>query len=50
MFAEHWNWDTWTGEGHEDDCDGEEDEYGGSQPHCDDEGFIVRFFFFPVSS
>lgn len=39
VFAEHWNWDTWTGEGH-----GEEEEYDVSQPHCEDEGFVVSFF------
>lgn len=49
MCAEHWNWDTWTGEG-EEDYSGEEEEYdregyNASQPHCEDEGFIVRFFF-----
>ncbi|CAJ1075710.1 protein KRI1 homolog [Xyrichtys novacula] len=39
-LEEHWNWDTWTGEGQEEDDDGEED-YGVSQPHCDDENFIM---------
>lgn len=41
-MEEHWNWDTWTGEGREEeeyeDYDEEEGEY---QPHCDDEGFVM---------
>lgn len=39
---EHWNWDTWTGQGQEDgeeDYDGEENET--SVPHCEDENFIM---------
>ncbi|XP_058510304.1 protein KRI1 homolog [Solea solea] len=40
---EHWNWDTWTGERQEDDLD---EDYGGegretTQPHCDDENFVM---------
>ncbi|XP_071330592.1 protein KRI1 homolog [Trachinotus anak] len=42
---EHWNWDTWTGEGQGDDYGEEEDyngeEYDASGPHCDDEDFIM---------
>ncbi|XP_035511458.1 protein KRI1 homolog [Morone saxatilis] len=40
----HWNWDTWTGEEQEDDLGEEEyngEEYDASEPHCDDEGFIM---------
>uniref|UniRef100_A0A1A8K8Z8 Protein KRI1 homolog n=1 Tax=Nothobranchius kuhntae TaxID=321403 RepID=A0A1A8K8Z8_NOTKU len=41
-LEEHWNWDTWTGEGQEEDygeeeCDGED----AAGPHCEDEGFIM---------
>uniref|UniRef100_A0A8C4IQZ5 Protein KRI1 homolog n=1 Tax=Dicentrarchus labrax TaxID=13489 RepID=A0A8C4IQZ5_DICLA len=39
----HWNWDTWTGEEQEDGL-GEQysgAEYDASEPHCDDEGFIM---------
>ncbi|PWA15577.1 hypothetical protein CCH79_00014719 [Gambusia affinis] len=36
---EHWNWDTWTGEGHEEGHD--EEEYSASGPHCDDVDFIM---------
>lgn len=41
--TEHWNWDTWTGEEREDDCEEEYDgeEYNATEPHCDDEDFIV---------
>ncbi|KAF7658107.1 hypothetical protein LDENG_00017520 [Lucifuga dentata] len=38
-LKEHWNWDTWTGEGGEDECEGEE--YDATEPHCDDEDFIM---------
>ncbi|XP_029364883.1 protein KRI1 homolog [Echeneis naucrates] len=45
-FEEHWNWDTWAGEGQGDDYDEVEEEhngeeYGASGPHCDDEDFIM---------
>ncbi|XP_034046574.1 protein KRI1 homolog isoform X2 [Thalassophryne amazonica] len=32
-LEEHWNWDTWMG--------GEEGEYEASEPHCEDDGFIM---------
>lgn len=42
--SEHWNWDTWTGEEREEDY-GEEvyddEDYNPSEPHCEDEGFVV---------
>ncbi|GAA6215499.1 protein KRI1 homolog isoform X2 [Lates japonicus] len=45
-LEEHWNWDTWTGEGQEDDYREEEDDYNGGEyeasgPHCEDENFIM---------
>ncbi|XP_040918253.1 protein KRI1 homolog [Toxotes jaculatrix] len=45
-LEEHWNWDTWTGEGREDDYIEDEEDYGGeeydaSEPHCEDEGFVM---------
>ncbi|XP_039979703.1 protein KRI1 homolog isoform X2 [Xiphias gladius] len=45
-LEEHWNWDTWTGEGQEDDYGEDEEDYDGerydtSGPHCDDEDFIM---------
>ncbi|XP_029014384.1 protein KRI1 homolog [Betta splendens] len=36
-LEEHWNWDTWTGEGR----DTEEDGYDASEPHCEDQDFIM---------
>lgn len=50
--AEHWNWDTWTGEEQEEAGDEEEYDDGeacdASGPHCEDEDFIVslRCFLF----
>nr|XP_020478772.1 protein KRI1 homolog [Monopterus albus] len=41
-LEEHWNWDTWTGEGREEEeeeCGGEE--FDASEPHCEDENFIM---------
>lgn len=40
-LEEHWNWDTWTGEQHEEEYGEEYDgeEYNATEPHCDDEGF-----------
>lgn len=59
LATDHWNWDTWTGENHEDyDDDDEEHEgaYDQSGPHCEDEDFIVSqffysltYFFFPIA-
>ncbi|XP_017271973.1 protein KRI1 homolog [Kryptolebias marmoratus] len=43
-LEEHWNWDTWTGEGKEEDYSEEEydgEGYDPSGPHCEDEGFIM---------
>ncbi|XP_056257252.1 protein KRI1 homolog [Seriola aureovittata] len=42
-LEEHWNWDTWTGEGADGEEEGEYDgeERGVSGPHCDDEDFIM---------
>uniref|UniRef100_A0A673BNZ1 Protein KRI1 homolog n=1 Tax=Sphaeramia orbicularis TaxID=375764 RepID=A0A673BNZ1_9TELE len=37
---EHWNWDTWTGQGQE-EYYGEGGEEEHNEPHCDDEGFIM---------
>ncbi|XP_034534906.1 protein KRI1 homolog [Notolabrus celidotus] len=39
-LEEHWNWDTWTGEEREED-QGEGQDYDASEPHCDDENFIM---------
>lgn len=44
--ADHWNWDTWTGEEQEEGSGEEEEDYDGeaydiSGPHCEDENFIV---------
>lgn len=52
--TEHWNWDTWTGEGQEDDYGEDEEDYDGerydtSGPHCDDEDFIVSQLIFAKS-
>lgn len=44
--TEHWNWDTWTGEGQEEDYGEEEhdeEEYDAAGLHCDDEGFVVSW-------
>ncbi|XP_077591472.1 protein KRI1 homolog [Stigmatopora nigra] len=38
-LEEHWNWDTWTGKEHE-EYD-EEADYDASEPHCDDQDFIM---------
>ncbi|XP_059204819.1 protein KRI1 homolog [Centropristis striata] len=39
-FEERWNWDTWTGEEQEEgEWDGQE--YDASEPHCDDENFVM---------
>ncbi|XP_056263536.1 protein KRI1 homolog [Pseudoliparis swirei] len=35
-LEEPWNWDTWTGEDR-----GEHHDYGASEPHCDDDNFIM---------
>ncbi|XP_057716546.1 protein KRI1 homolog [Corythoichthys intestinalis] len=39
-FEEHWNWDTWTGREQEEEYDDEAD-YDASEPHCDDQDFIM---------
>ncbi|XP_019963870.2 protein KRI1 homolog [Paralichthys olivaceus] len=46
---EHWNWDTWTGEGQEDVYGEEEDgqQHAASGPHCDDDDFIMDADFDP---
>lgn len=52
LATDHWNWDTWTGENHEDyDDDDEEHEgaYDQSGPHCEDEDFIVSQFFYSLT-
>ncbi|XP_077476049.1 protein KRI1 homolog [Stigmatopora argus] len=36
---EHWNWDTWTGKEQEEYND--EEDYDASEPHCDDQDFIM---------
>uniref|UniRef100_A0A3Q1G387 Protein KRI1 homolog n=1 Tax=Acanthochromis polyacanthus TaxID=80966 RepID=A0A3Q1G387_9TELE len=47
-LEEHWNWDTWTGEGREEEEYGEEEEeYEADEPHCDDENFIMDADFDP---
>lgn len=40
---EHWNWDTWTGEEKEDygEDEYEGEEYDASEPHCDDDNFVM---------
>ncbi|KAM4634556.1 protein KRI1 homolog [Polymixia lowei] len=42
-LEEHWNWDTWTGEGEEEDGDEEYDgeEYESQEPNCEDPNFIM---------
>uniref|UniRef100_A0A4W5LNI7 Protein KRI1 homolog n=1 Tax=Hucho hucho TaxID=62062 RepID=A0A4W5LNI7_9TELE len=43
-LEEHWNWDTWTGEGGEKEYGGEEEEHEGEeydQPNCEDPDFIM---------
>lgn len=42
LFPEHWNWDTWTGEEPEEEY-AEGENY--DEPHCDDENFIVSWFY-----
>ncbi|KAM9785330.1 protein KRI1 homolog [Syngnathus typhle] len=39
-LEEHWNWDTWTGEEREETYEDEAD-YDASEPHCDDQDFIM---------
>uniref|UniRef100_A0A3P8TCS3 Protein KRI1 homolog n=1 Tax=Amphiprion percula TaxID=161767 RepID=A0A3P8TCS3_AMPPE len=46
-LEEHWNWDTWTGEGREEEYGEEEEEYDADEPHCDDENFIMDADFDP---
>ncbi|CDQ70754.1 unnamed protein product [Oncorhynchus mykiss] len=47
LEGEHWNWDTWTGEGGENEYvgeEGEEEEHEGEeydQPNCEDPDFIM---------
>ncbi|XP_034395849.1 protein KRI1 homolog [Cyclopterus lumpus] len=40
-LEEPWNWDTWTGEDREEHHREGGDEYGASEPHCDDDNFIM---------
>ncbi|XP_023122728.2 protein KRI1 homolog [Amphiprion ocellaris] len=46
-LEEHWNWDTWTGEGREEEYGEEEEEYDADEPHCNDENFIMDADFDP---
>uniref|UniRef100_A0A3B4B141 Protein KRI1 homolog n=1 Tax=Periophthalmus magnuspinnatus TaxID=409849 RepID=A0A3B4B141_9GOBI len=38
---EHWNWDSWSGGGREDEEHEDYGEEGQYEPHCDDEGFVM---------
>ncbi|XP_068435646.1 protein KRI1 homolog [Clinocottus analis] len=40
-LEEPWNWDTWTGEDREEHHNEDEEEYGDSGPHCEDDNFIM---------
>lgn len=52
-ITERWNWDTWTGEEREEDCEDEEydgEEHDAAEPHCDDDNFIVSQLIFTQSA
>ncbi|KAJ0001491.1 hypothetical protein NQD34_006511 [Periophthalmus magnuspinnatus] len=40
-IEEHWNWDSWSGGGREDEEHEDYGEEGQYEPHCDDEGFVM---------